>query len=107
MKYIGAHVSVSGGVSKAPINAHNIGAKAFALFTRNPSRWNSPAISEKEAEKFKANCAEFGYEPRFILTHDSYLINLGAPDPAIRSSRTSATASNSGSLCSTSTREAT
>ena len=81
MKYIGAHVSVSGGVSNAPINAHNIGVKAFALFTRNPSRWNSPAISEKEAEKFKANCAEFGYEPRFILTHDSYLINLGAPDP--------------------------
>lgn len=81
MKYIGAHVSVSGGVSNAPINAHNIGAKAFALFTRNPSRWNSPAISEKEAEKFKDNCAEFGYEPRFILTHDSYLINLGAPDP--------------------------
>lgn len=80
MKYVGAHVSVSGGVSNAPVNAANIGAKAFALFTRNPSRWNSPAISGKEAEAFKANCEKFGYEPCHILTHDSYLINLGAPD---------------------------
>ena len=30
MKYIGAHVSAAGGVENAPLNAHNIGAKAFA-----------------------------------------------------------------------------
>ena len=53
MKYIGAHVPVSGGVSNAPVEAAAIGAKAFALFTRNPSRWKSPAISDKEAEKFR------------------------------------------------------
>jgi deoxyribonuclease-4 len=80
MKYIGAHVSTSAGVSNAPINAHEIGAKAFALFTRNPSRWQSKPISEAEAEKFKIRCAENGFTPDHILPHDSYLINLGAPD---------------------------
>lgn len=80
-KYVGAHVSTAGGVSSAPLNAHNIGAKAFALFTRNPSRWKSKEITSKEAEKFKQQCIEFGYSPDIILPHDSYLINLGAPDP--------------------------
>ncbi len=80
MKYIGAHVSASPGVSKAPINAHNIGAKAFALFTRNPSRWQSKPITDKEAQAFNENCAIYGYTPEQILPHDSYLINLGAPD---------------------------
>lgn len=80
MKYVGAHVSVEGGVSNAPVNAYNIGAKAFALFTRNPSRWKSKAISEKEAAAFKENCAKYGYLPEQILPHDSYLINLGSPD---------------------------
>lgn len=82
MKYVGAHVAVVGGVSSAPINAAEIGAKAFALFTRNPSRWTSKPISAKEAEAFKKNCAENGYFPGCILPHDSYLINLGSPDEA-------------------------
>lgn len=80
MKFVGAHVSATGGVSNAPVNAHEIGARAFALFTRNPSRWASSAISAKEAEAFKANCARLGYTPDHILPHDSYLINLGSPD---------------------------
>ncbi len=80
MKYIGAHVSVEGGVSNAPIRAHEIDAKAFALFTRNPSRWRSPAIKPAIADEFKANCEKYGFSPAHILPHDSYLINLGAPD---------------------------
>lgn len=80
MKYIGAHVSAGAGVSRAPVNAHEIGAKAFALFTRNPSRWQSKPISEQEAQLFKENCETHGYTPQQILPHDSYLINLGAPD---------------------------
>lgn len=80
MKYIGAHVSVDGGVSNAPLRASALDMKAFALFTRNPSRWKSAPISQKEAELFRINCAEKGYAPQFILPHDSYLINLGAPD---------------------------
>lgn len=80
MKYIGAHVSAQSGVSQTPLNAKEIGAKSFALFTRNPSRWKSKPISDKEAGLFKENCAEFGFLPEHILPHDSYLINLGAPD---------------------------
>lgn len=81
MKYVGAHVSAQNGVSQAPTNAHNIGAKAFALFTRNPSRWKSKEISNKEAELFRSECARLDYTSSQILPHDSYLINLGAPDP--------------------------
>lgn len=81
MKYIGAHVSSTGGVSNAPVNAYEIGAKAFALFTRNPSRWYSKEITEVEARAFKDNCLKYGYTPQHILPHDSYLINLGSPDP--------------------------
>lgn len=88
MKFVGAHVSAEEGVSHAPVNAHNIGAKAFALFTRNPARWKSPAIKPKEAELFKEYCKEYGYGPEQILPHDSYLINLGSPDEAkLKSSR--------------------
>ena len=80
MKYVGAHVSISGGVSNAPVNAHMIGAKAFALFTKSPSRWNLPPVSDAEVALFRKNCEKYGYSSQFILTHDSYLINLGAPD---------------------------
>lgn len=72
MKYIGAHVSVSGGVANAPLNANEIGAKAFALFTGNASRWASKDISEKEAALFNERCAEFGYTPDIILPHDNF-----------------------------------
>lgn len=80
MKLVGAHVSTQNGVSNAPINANAIGAKSFALFTRNPSRWQSKPISDAEAEAFKTNCIEYGFTPETILPHDSYLINLGSPD---------------------------
>lgn len=80
MKYVGAHVSANAGVRNAPVNAHEIGARAFALFTRNPSRWKSKPITAKEADAFKENCMRLGYTPGMILPHDSYLINLGAPD---------------------------
>lgn len=80
MKYIGAHVSAGSGVAQTPLNAEAIGAKAFALFTRNPSRWTSKPISGKEATLFKERCSQLGYAPEHILPHDSYLINLGSPD---------------------------
>ncbi len=80
MKYIGAHVSTQSGVAEAPLRAGEIGARSFALFTRNPSRWKSPSIKAVDAELFKSRCRDLGYEPSHILPHDSYLINLGAPD---------------------------
>jgi deoxyribonuclease-4 len=80
MKYIGAHVSASGGVENAPANAHEIGAKAFALFTKNQRQWKSAPLGQDSIRLFRSNCEKFGFEPRFILPHDSYLINLGHPE---------------------------
>ncbi len=80
MKYVGAHVSASGGVENAPVNAYNIGAKAFALFTKNQRQWFSSPLTEKSINLFKENCEKYGYGKGQILPHDSYLINLGNPD---------------------------
>jgi len=80
MKYIGAHISVSGGVENAPINANQIGATAFALFVKNQRQWHAKPLTEKNIKGFKENCKKFGYKAEHILPHDSYLINLGNPD---------------------------
>ncbi|MDH6343943.1 deoxyribonuclease-4 [Parabacteroides sp. PFB2-12] len=80
MKYIGAHVSATGGVENAPVNAQEIGAKAFALFTRNQRQWKSAPLTKKSIELFKERCAEYGFQSKHILPHDSYLINLGHPE---------------------------
>ena len=80
MKYIGAHVSASGGVENAPLNAHAIGATAFALFTKNQRQWSAPPVTDEQAARFKEACAKYGYAASQILPHDSYLINLGHPE---------------------------
>lgn len=81
MKFVGPHVSASGGVENAPINAMNLGASAFALFTKNQRQWFSPPLSEKSVSEFKNNLQLSGISPDYVLPHDSYLINLGSPDP--------------------------
>ncbi len=89
MKFIGAHVSASGGVENAPLNAAAIGANAFALFTKNQRQWVASPLTAKSISLFKENCAKGGFDSRYILPHDSYLINLGNPDEdAIQKSRT-------------------
>ncbi len=82
MKYIGAHVSIGGGVDNAPLNARAIGATAFALFTKNQRQWNAKPLDPRNIEAFRRNCEEAGYDPKVILPHDSYLINLGHPESA-------------------------
>ena len=80
MKRVGAHVSIAGGVENAPLNARKIGAKAFAMFTRNQRQWHSAPLTAASIEAFRRNCQEAGFLPGHILPHDSYLINLGAPE---------------------------
>ena len=82
MKYIGAHVSAAGGVQNAPLNAKKIGAKGFALFTKNQRRWTAKPLTEENISEFKENCEKYGYTKGTILPHDSYLINLGNPEKA-------------------------
>jgi len=81
MKYFGAHVSISGGVANAPLNAAMIGATAFAMFTKNQRQWRAAPLAPEEIAAFKANCRAHGFAADRILPHDSYLINLGQPDP--------------------------
>ncbi|MBF0283547.1 MAG: deoxyribonuclease IV [Magnetococcales bacterium] len=80
MKYLGAHVSAAGGVENAPLNAHALGANAFALFTKNQRQWQAKPLSEGQIALFRQRMAEGGFSPRHVLPHDSYLINLGHPE---------------------------
>ena len=80
MKYIGAHVSASGGVENAPANAHKIGATAFALFTKNQRQWVAAPLTAAQIDSVRNVCDQYGYLPAQILPHDSYLINLGHPE---------------------------
>jgi deoxyribonuclease-4 len=79
-KFVGAHVSASGGVFNAPLNAMKIGAKAFALFTKNQKQWAAKPLEADTIALFKENLAKSGILPKHILPHDSYLINLGHPE---------------------------
>src|SRR5690554_1669104 len=79
MKFVGAHVSASGGVENAPANAHAIGAKSFAFFTKNQRQWVASPYKEENIVKFKSRCEEYGFSADQILPHSSYLINLGNP----------------------------
>ena len=80
MKYFGAHVSASGGVENAVKNAKDIGATAFALFTKNQRQWIAPKLTAEQIAIFKEAMAEAGFSAAQVLPHDSYLINLGHPD---------------------------
>jgi len=84
MKYVGAHVSIGGGVENAPLNAEQIGAKAFAMFTKNQRQWQAKPLEEKNIRAFRENLERVGIKRQHVLPHDGYLINLGNPDPGKR-----------------------
>ncbi|WP_096013769.1 deoxyribonuclease IV [Campylobacter lanienae] len=84
MKRIGAHVSASGGVANAPLNAQNIAADAFALFVKNQRQWSAKPLSQKDIDEFKSNLNKANIKPEHILAHNSYLVNLGHPDADAR-----------------------
>lgn len=78
--FVGAHVSAAGGVDQAPMRAKEIGANAFALFTKNQRQWKAKPLDPKVIENFKRKCTVLGFTDQQILPHDSYLINLGHPE---------------------------
>lgn len=79
MKYIGAHVSAAGGLANAPARAAEIGATAFALFTKNQRQWRAAPLTPQVIDDFKIACEKYHFSAVQILPHDSYLINLGHP----------------------------
>ncbi len=80
MKFVGAHVSAAGGVEQAPLRAAAIGARAFALFTKNQRQWRAKALGACEIAAFKANLEQGGFTPERVLPHDGYLINPAHPE---------------------------
>lgn len=78
---IGAHTSAAGGVHNAILEGARIGATTVQLFTSNQKRWQSKPISEGDVGLWKAALEETGL--RQIMSHDSYLINLGSPNPEL------------------------
>ena len=80
MKYLGAHISISGSIALAPERAREIGGNAFAMFTKNQRQWKSPPLTEECIAAFRENMLRYGFTPSQVLPHDGYLINLGNPD---------------------------
>tara|TARA_R110002049_G_scaffold115418_1_gene267393 strand:+ start:66 stop:923 length:858 start_codon:yes stop_codon:yes gene_type:complete len=80
VKYLGAHVSAAGGADQAVHRAVEIGANAFALFTKNQRQWQGKPLTDEAIQAFRQACAEHRFAPEQILPHDSYLINLGHPE---------------------------
>jgi deoxyribonuclease-4 len=78
---LGAHVSVQGGVDKAPIRGKAIGATAIQVFTKTPSQWREPNIQPESFTAFRRHCDRHQFSS--IVAHDSYLINLASPDRAL------------------------
>ncbi|MDD2448775.1 MAG: deoxyribonuclease IV [Sulfurimonas sp.] len=79
-KFVGAHTSASGGVFNAVENAVKIGARAFALFTKNQRQWVAKDLDTETIDKFKKALDESGILAKHVLPHNSYLINLGHPE---------------------------
>ena len=75
---LGAHVSTSGGVSNAPLNARKLGVTAYQIFTKNQNRWEQKPLDTKEIDKYFRNYEDCGIE--CAVSHDAYLINLSAID---------------------------
>ncbi|MDD2598902.1 MAG: deoxyribonuclease IV [Kiritimatiellae bacterium] len=80
MYYIGAHVSVSGGVFNAPLRARELDASGFAMFVKNQRQWVAKPYTAEEIEEFKLNMASCGFTAGQVLPHAGYLINLANPD---------------------------
>jgi len=81
-KFVGLHASAAGGPHNAVANALKHGGTAFALFLRSQRKWESPPLPPDEPAKFRAALAMAGLQPRHVLPHGSYLVNLGHADPA-------------------------
>jgi deoxyribonuclease-4 len=79
--YVGPHVSIGGGVERAPGNAAALGATGFGMFTKNQVQWHAAAYTAANRVQFADNLKTSHFVPRQVLPHAGYLINLANPDP--------------------------
>lgn len=81
--YIGAHMSTGGGLWRAIERAAEVEATALQLFVKSARQWRPPPLDPEAAERFREALAASGLGP-YTMAHGSYLINLAAPNPAVR-----------------------
>ncbi len=80
MHMIGPHTSIAGGIQNAVIQAYELGASAFGMFTKNQRQWVAKPLEEEMIFLFTDTMKKLGFSSDQVLVHDSYLINLGNPD---------------------------
>jgi deoxyribonuclease-4 len=81
MPYLGAHMSIAGGIELAPVRGGSIGCEIIQLFTKSSNQWAAKLLTQKQVDLFKENLQ--ANKIRTAFAHDSYLINLGSPDPSL------------------------
>ena len=79
---LGAHVSAQGGLHTTPQRGVDIGATAIQVFTKTPSQWKEPVVTDEGVAAYRDALARSGL--RAVVSHDSYLINLASPDDTLR-----------------------
>lgn len=82
MGILGAHVSISGGIYKAPERGKEIGCDSIQIFTKNQRQWTAPPLSIKDAIQFKEEMKKNSIQ--IAIGHSSYLINIGSPKKETR-----------------------
>jgi deoxyribonuclease-4 len=81
MPLLGAHMSIAGGLHRAPLRGRETGCQAIQIFTRNRNRWKSRKLSTKEIGLFRKACEETSISA--VAAHNSYLINLASTRPDV------------------------
>jgi deoxyribonuclease IV len=79
---LGAHMSIAGHVGEALKRGKSIGCECIQIFTKSSRQWAAKPLSAGDIATFKRNQAQTGIKS--VIAHDSYLLNLGAPDQALR-----------------------
>lgn len=79
---IGAHMSIAGGLAKAVDRAVAHGCEALQIFTKNASQWRGKPLDADTIRAFRQRVNDTGIQP--VVSHASYLINLGTTDPVLR-----------------------
>ena len=79
---LGAHMSIAGGVDKSLLLGKTVDCDAIQIFTKSSRQWAAKPYTKEEIELFRVNRKETGISK--VIAHDSYLLNLGSPDRALR-----------------------
>jgi deoxyribonuclease-4 len=81
MPYFGAHLSIAGGLHKALEAACAYGFQSVQLFTKSANQWQARPLGAEEIHRFRQTLRRCRLH--WPTAHNSYLINLASPDPAL------------------------